>query len=102
VGAAGVPPFPFADELKCDSEEEVLIVDIGGGKGQALEFIQNGFPELKGRMIVQDLPEVIKDTNESSHLPSSIETMAADFFKPQPVRGAKAYFMRRIMHDWGG
>jgi hypothetical protein len=27
--------------------------------------------------------------------------MAADFFKPQPVRGAKAYFMRRIMHDWG-
>jgi hypothetical protein len=101
VGAAGVPPFPFADELKCDSEEEVLIVDVGGGKGQALEFIRNDFPELKGRMIVQDLPGVIKDTNGSSHLPSSIETMAADFFKPQPVLRAKAYFLRRIMHDWG-
>lgn len=101
VGAAGVPPFPFVDKLQIETEEEVLIVDVGGGKGQALESIQKTFPELKGRLIVQDLPEVIKDTNGSAHLPPSIETMAADFFKPQPVHGAKAYFMRRIMHDWG-
>jgi hypothetical protein len=101
VGADGVPPFPFATELKCDSEDEVVVVDVGGGKGQALESIRKAFPELKGRLIVQDLPEVIKDTNDSGHLPSSIETMPADFFQPQPIRGAKAYFMRRIMHDWG-
>jgi hypothetical protein len=101
VGAAGVPPFPFATELKCDSENEVVIVDVGGGKGQALESIRKTFPELKGRLIVQDLPEVIKDTNDSGHLPSSIETMSANFFLPQPIRGATAYFMRRIMHDWG-
>jgi O-methyltransferase domain len=101
VGAAGVPPFPFATELKCQSEDEVLIVDVGGGKGQALESIRKTFPDLKGRMIVQDLPEVTKDTNNAAHLPSSIEAMPADFFKPQPIRGAKAYFMRRIMHDWG-
>jgi len=101
VGAAGVPPFPFATELKCESESEVAIVDVGGGKGQALESIRNTFSELKGRLIVQDLPEVIKDTVGSAHLPSSIETMPTNFFEPQPVRGAKAYFMRRIMHDWG-
>ncbi|PMD35786.1 S-adenosyl-L-methionine-dependent methyltransferase [Hyaloscypha variabilis F] len=101
VGAAGVPPFPFATELKCKSEDEVVIVDVGGGKGQALESIRKSFPELKGRMVVQDLPEVTKDTIESAHLPPSIETMPIDFFKPQPIHGAKAYFMRRIMHDWG-
>ena len=100
VGAAGVPPFPFAAELKCESEDEVLIVDVGGGKGQALEIIRRTFPELRGRFIVQDLPEVVAATKASAHLPSSIETMATDFFKPQPVIGAKAYFMRRIMHDW--
>jgi O-methyltransferase domain len=101
VGATGVPPFPFATELKCDSEDEVLIVDVGGGKGQALEIIRRTFPELKGRFILQDLPEVIEATKASAHLPPSIETQAADFFKPQTVHGAKAYFMRRIMHDWG-
>lgn len=101
VGAATVPPFPFGTGLKCDSEDEVLIIDVGGGKGQALESIRKTYPELKGRMVVQDLPEVIADTETSAHLPSSIETMAADFFKPQPIRGAKAYFMRRILHDWG-
>jgi len=101
VGAAGVPPFPFATELKCESEKEVAIVDVGGGKGQALESIRNAFPDLKGRLILQDLEEVIKDTIGSAHLPSSIETMPSNFFKPQPVHGAKAYFLRRIMHDWG-
>jgi O-methyltransferase domain len=100
VGIAAVPPYPF-EELKCELEDEVLIVDVGGGKGQALESVRKAFPELKGRMIVQDLPGVISDTEASAHLPSSIETMAADFFKPQPIHGAKAYFMRRILHDWG-
>jgi hypothetical protein len=52
VGAAGVPPFPFATELNYQSEDEVLIVDVGGGKGQALESIRKAFPDLKGRMIV--------------------------------------------------
>jgi hypothetical protein len=101
VGAAAVPPFPFETGLKCDSEDKVLIVDIGGGKGQALESIREAFPELKGRMIVQDLPEVIADTEASAHLPPSIETMTADFFRPQPIHGARAYLMRRILHDWG-
>jgi len=101
LGAGAVPSFPFAAELKCDSEDQVLIVDVGGGKGQALESIRIAFPELKGRMILQDLPEVIEDAKVSGHLPDSIEAMGVDFFKPQLVKGAKAYFLRRILHDWG-
>jgi hypothetical protein len=26
--------------------------------------------------------------------------MAHDFFKAQPVRNAKAYFLRTVLHDW--
>jgi hypothetical protein len=99
VGASGVPPFPFLTELTCDPDE-VLIVDIGGGKGQALQAIHDTFPDLRGRMILQDLPEVIEDARVPGTLMPRIETMASDFFKPQPVKAAKAYFMRRIMHDW--
>jgi hypothetical protein len=96
VGAVAVPPFPFSAELKCDSEDEVLIVNVRGREGQALESIQNSFPELKGQMIIQALPEVIEETNGNAHSPPLIETMAADFFKFQPVHGAQEYFMRRI------
>ncbi|MCJ1455699.1 hypothetical protein MMC28_006055 [Mycoblastus sanguinarius] len=26
--------------------------------------------------------------------------MTHDFFKPQPVKGAKAYYLRMVLHDW--
>ncbi|KAH7177254.1 S-adenosyl-L-methionine-dependent methyltransferase [Fusarium sp. MPI-SDFR-AT-0072] len=29
-----------------------------------------------------------------------ITAMAHDFFKPQPVKGARAYFMHAVLHDW--
>lgn len=31
---------------------------------------------------------------------SSIERMPFDFLEEQPVKGARAYFMHSIMHDW--
>lgn len=31
---------------------------------------------------------------------SSIELMGHDFLAEQPVKGARAYFMHSIMHDW--
>ena len=40
---------------------------------------------------------VIDDVKE---LPSGIEAMKHDFFKPQPVRNAKAYYLRTVLHDW--
>ncbi|CEN60871.1 hypothetical protein ASPCAL07543 [Aspergillus calidoustus] len=55
------------------------------------------FPDLPGRVILQDLPSVIEGAQPS---PAGVESMGHDFFTPQPVKGAKAYYLRLVIHDW--
>lgn len=90
--------YPFGTELaNCpDLETRALLVDIGGGRGQSLQQIKEAWPELKGKLILQDRPVVLDSFPE---LPG-IEKMAHDFFTPQPVKHAHAYYIRRCMHNW--
>ena len=83
-----VGPFSFDKNLGGEdvSALDIMIVDVGGGRGQALKAIMETFPKLKGRMILQDVPDVIEDA-KADDLPSSIEPMAASFFERQPVKG---------------
>lgn len=55
-----------------------------------------------GKLVLQDLPAVIEEAKLSGNLPKAIEAVPHDFFKPQPAeyKGAQAYFMRLILHDW--
>lgn len=78
-----------------------LFVDIGGAHGlDSARFLQK-HPELPGpaRIIVQDLPEVVS-THAKETLSPRIERMAYDFFQPQPLHGARAYFFHAVPHDW--
>lgn len=88
AGRRSAGSFPFDKELDPEeiSNTDVAIVDVGGGRGQALEAIHEVFPSLEGRMVLQDVPEVIEDA-KASGLPSFIEPMAASFFEGQPVQG---------------
>ena len=78
-----------ADEAALDSEQsgslsqQVLLVDVGGGRGQILNNVKKHRPELRGRMIVQDLPREIDGREDSG----DVESMAHDFFTPQPIFG---------------
>lgn len=93
--------FPVEQRLQVSSGEDPLLVDIGGGQGEDLIKFQARFPSLSGRLILQDLPAVIQGTNaKPEKFPPGIETHEYDFFQPQPVRGARAYFMRTVLHDW--
>lgn len=65
------------------TEHRVLMVDVGGGRGQILNALRKARPDLKGQMIVQDLPREI-DGRQSSQ---EVHGMAYDFFTPQPVQG---------------
>ncbi|POS70288.1 O-methyltransferase [Diaporthe helianthi] len=78
-----------------------LFVDVGGAMGQQSIFFKNSYPDLKGRIIVQDQAQVVSQI-EATPLPgfAGIEAMAHDFFKPQPIKGARAYYLRMIFHDW--
>ncbi len=66
-----------------DFESDVLIVDVGGGRGDVLEDLRAHRPDLKGRMIFQDLPEVFAGQKEIA----GVEAMAHDFLTPQPIKG---------------
>lgn len=80
--------YPVEDSLCEGSEEDfVLIVDVGGGRGHDLEALKRAFPDLRGRLVVQDLPKTI---DEIDHLGPGIESMKHDFFTPQPIKGTTA------------
>ena len=91
--------FPFSEALKHGNDaSRPLLVDIGGGLGQAIQQFRAGCPELKGHVVLQDRPEVISSIKEDE-LPG-VTKMAHDFFTEQPVKNAQVYYIRRVMHDW--
>ena len=81
-------PYPFEEQLKNEEirTDDVAILDIGGGRGQMLEAVKTAFPTLNGRMILQDVDDVIEDA-KSRGLPDYVEPMAVSFFEPQPIEG---------------
>ena len=93
--------YPVEDRLGeglQPGNDQVLLVDVGGGKGQDLLLFKKQFPHLPGRLVLQDLPEVI--TEAKSTLEDDIEAFGHDFTTPQPVEGARAYYLHSVLHDW--
>lgn len=99
-GAEWFDLYPVQDRLNSVDASQALIVDIGGGVGHDLRAFAARHGALKGRLILQDLDSVVSAIPTESPLPSNTEAMAHDFFKPQPIRGASAYYMRTVLHDW--
>jgi ubiquinone/menaquinone biosynthesis C-methylase UbiE len=63
-----------------------IFVDVGGGAGhQAINFKQK-FPELPGRVIVQDLPYSIVMVGDESRA-TGVEYIIYNFFRSQPIKG---------------
>lgn len=76
----------------------VLLVDVGGNIGNDLIGFHEAFPELPGRLVLEDLPGSVAKLDENDLKP--IEVVGHDFFMPQPIKGAKAYYLKSILHDW--
>ncbi|GLA91908.1 hypothetical protein AtubIFM57143_006561 [Aspergillus tubingensis] len=88
--------FPAPDKASETSADRALFVDIGGGFGQQAISFREKYSQLEGRVIVQDLAPTT--ANATQH--PGVEFMAYNFFTPQPVKGAKFYYLRNILHDW--
>lgn len=89
--------FPVEEKLQVEDAERPVLVDVGGSQGGDIRAFHARFPDLPGRLVLQDLPEVV---NAAGDLPAAIERQGYDFFQEQPVKHAKAYFLRTILHDW--
>lgn len=71
--------------MKKDQPDTVFLVDMGGGQGHDLERFKAKLPNVAGRLILQDLPEVID--RAKANLSPGIEATVHDFNTTQPVRG---------------
>ncbi|KAJ3496496.1 hypothetical protein NLG97_g2620 [Lecanicillium saksenae] len=92
--------YPWGNE-----NDQVMVIDVGGGAGGATLPIVAKFPNL--RLQVQDRPE--NENTFYEHLQHSYPNLAKtcratfcghNFFEPQPARDADIYFLRHILHNW--
>ncbi|KAJ2982906.1 hypothetical protein NQ176_g1079 [Zarea fungicola] len=99
--------FPFAslrEEVEAEPERP-FVVDIGGGKGQALLRIRDETCNAFGtssKLILQERPDVLEQIQQEDI--AGIEKMPYDFHTPQPVQGgppgAHVYFFSQIIHNY--
>jgi hypothetical protein len=78
--------YPFKQEVGSTTDETVLFVDIGSALGHQSIELRERFPELPGRVVIQDREHVISTVKP----PHGIEPMVYDFNTPQPIEGPHA------------
>jgi hypothetical protein len=76
--------YPVKERLGNATEDEVLVVDIGGGAGHDLLGFKERHPELKGRLVLEELPYMIDRVVGKL---DGVELVGHDFYDPQPVKG---------------
>ena len=90
--------YPVDDRLvrpwKAEADSSFL-VDIGGGVGHDLIKFYHRYPNVPGKLVLQDRPSALESI---TNLPPAISSMAHDFFTPNPIRGARVYYLRSILH----
>jgi hypothetical protein len=86
----GIFPFPSLKEEVEAEPDRAFVVDIGGGKGQALHYIKKVTGDAFGtssKLILQERPDVLEQL--SSEQRAGIELMSYDFHTEQPIKGTK-------------
>lgn len=88
--------YPMADRIESlaiGDKKQVLICDVGGGQGHELAKLLARFPEVTGRLVLEDL----ESTFDGLSLTGKIEKLPHDFFQAQPVKGR--FSARTIVDD---
>lgn len=80
----------MCSEQSEQSNDKVLFVDVGGGRGESIRTFRRNHPETRGRVIIEDLPKVVED----QEVEEGVEAIAHDFFTPQSVKGMQNIFTR--------
>lgn len=93
-----VERYPVEEKLGSLSTnpDTALMVEIGGGVGEQAAAFRNKFPNLTGPIIVQDTPQALARAKPAP----GIMFVEHDLFKPQPITGAKLYYLRHVLQQW--
>ena len=76
------------------------LADIGGGNGSLLSAVLHRYPKMKGLLF--DLSHVVSRTRErvrAEGVADRCSIVEGSFFDSVP-KGADAYLLRHIIHDW--
>ncbi|KAE8375431.1 S-adenosyl-L-methionine-dependent methyltransferase [Aspergillus bertholletiae] len=79
------------------TSDDPLIVDVAGGSGRDILAFQRRFPHAEGRLILEDLPAVVNDDHFRGQ---ALEKVAYDVFTPQPIQGARVYYLKFTLHEF--
>ncbi|KAI1809227.1 S-adenosyl-L-methionine-dependent methyltransferase [Poronia punctata] len=97
--------YPVEDEILTmnndweeDGTQRAVFVNVGVGPAYPCAEFRKKFPNAAERVIMQDRAPVIEKFQ--AHPVSGVEYMAHDIFDAQPVKGAKCYFMRAVLHNF--
>ncbi|KAJ5674479.1 O-methyltransferase [Penicillium maclennaniae] len=91
--------YPVAERLIDgfeSSASDVLLVDVGGGRGHDMALFGNEFQSRPGRIILQDREPkywLVARTYPSRHKPMTS-------LRRSLSGGARAYSLHSILHDW--
>ncbi|RMZ85134.1 hypothetical protein DV738_g248, partial [Chaetothyriales sp. CBS 135597] len=87
----------FPHDTLLDSDPNLpLVVDVGGNIGHDIERFRQAHPETAARLYLEDRPAVVK----LSKSPDPVNKVGYDFFTPQPIKGARVYYLHGVLHDW--
>ena len=80
-----------------DFSQAKLIVDIGGGNGEALRRICDRYSDARG--VVLDREDVVAAIGSDALANGRIEARGGSFFDAVPS-GGDHYLLVRVLHDW--
>lgn len=87
--------YPVGRETKEWDPDRPVFVDVGGGLGHQCVALKAKYPDLRGRVILQDLPHAI----EAALSTPGVQNMVHDFFSPQPVKGKSSASARSNINE---
>lgn len=76
--------FDMSKHCAGSTAEDVVFVDIGGSVGHQCALLKGKLPELKGRVVLEDLPQVVP---QAIPIPG-LEAMGLDMWQGQPIKGS--------------
>lgn len=84
------------EEIMEGYEQGPLLVDIGGGQGDDIQCFTLAHPGNEAQLFLEDMPTVV----DQARCDDKIRRISHNFFEPQPIRGARTYYLHSILHDW--
>lgn len=87
--------YPVREATAGWDADKAVYINIGGSIGHQCAEFKAAYPDVPGRVILQELPHSIAQALQTP----GVENMMHNFWDPQPVKGAKFYYMRSVLHN---